>query len=290
MRPTAAIAIRSRTARTADRGSRFPRHPLRPRRDDDGAVRHVSGVPARIRGRQRSAVPRATQRVSGVRPASGVARVRRCANRRRGPVGGSRRSAALRADCRRQGYRRVSSGVRRDVGGCGPDASRTKAPRGEAARGHGRGSWRGRHARCRGRRGAAAADVGGAADRGDAQTPGPRTRRIGRSAQSHHRAVPAVFAAASPAPRRSGPSARHDLRQSVRRANRANQRRGDPSPRQHRRPLSAARPRHRDARRRFGRHHHRRPPDDAAALAPDAAASDRARAQCVAVLCVRRHC
>jgi membrane protein implicated in regulation of membrane protease activity len=35
-----------------------------------------------------------------------------------------------------------------------------------------RGLWRGRRARHRGRRGAAAADVGGAADRGAAQTPG----------------------------------------------------------------------------------------------------------------------
>ena len=46
------------------------RHSLRPRRDDDGAVRDVPGVPARVRRRRRSPLPRAAERLSGLRPAA----------------------------------------------------------------------------------------------------------------------------------------------------------------------------------------------------------------------------
>ena len=92
------------------------RRPLRPRGDDDGAVRDVRGVPARVRrpgDRRFHAQPNACP-VCGPRLAP-ARRRRRSRSHVDDPVAAAARGAARRADRRDQGPRRVSPRVRRDL-------------------------------------------------------------------------------------------------------------------------------------------------------------------------------
>ena len=58
------------------------RRPLRPAADDDGRLRDVRGLPRRVRGPGRPALPRPAERLPGVRAAAGAARSRRVAGAR----------------------------------------------------------------------------------------------------------------------------------------------------------------------------------------------------------------
>ena len=97
---TAATATRSRTARTAGRASRSrPTSRTTARATTMAPFEMCPALPARIRGRRRSAVSRAAERVSGVRPAA-----RRCARRRRAAS-----TLTMRSRGRAGARRRVSS-------------------------------------------------------------------------------------------------------------------------------------------------------------------------------------
>ena len=81
-----------------------PRHPVRPAADDDGGLRHVRRVPGRVRGSAGPPLPRAAQRVPGLRAAGAAARARRrggrdgrCRARRRRRTCSTARSSRSRA-------------------------------------------------------------------------------------------------------------------------------------------------------------------------------------------------
>ena len=97
IRPTAGIATRSSTARTAARATRSPaRLPYDRATHQHGGVRAVPGVPRRIPRAARSPLPRGAQRLPGLRPAARAARCARdgrCAASIRSP----RRCARSRA-------------------------------------------------------------------------------------------------------------------------------------------------------------------------------------------------
>ena len=230
------------------------RRSLRPRRDDDGAVPDVPGVPPRIHGPVEPTLPRPAERLPGLR-----ADARRCTRtsatsspsttRSRRPP---RRSRG-RPDRRGEGPRRLSPGLRRD------DADavarlRARKHRDEkplavmvadlaAADGD----------RAGGRRGAPAADVGRASDRRDAASARARgSPRTSRRAT----AMIGVFLPYTPLHHLlladAGAPAGDDLGQPVRGADRVSERRRGGAAVGHRGPLPDARPRDRHARRRLG--------------------------------------
>ena len=108
---------------------------VRPAELDDGGVRAVRGVPARIRGPARPPVPRAAQCLPGLRPAPrALGRGRAAAGRsRRGTTGGRGPHRGGR-DRRREGPRRVPSRGRRAQRWRGAPVARDEGPRGEAVR------------------------------------------------------------------------------------------------------------------------------------------------------------
>ena len=134
-------------------GPRFTivtRRPVRPAAHDDGGLRDVRGVPGRVRRPGRPALPRAAQRLPGLRAAAFDA------GRGRG------RGAAERGDPRRQGARRLPPRLPGRRRGGGRAAARAQAPRGPAVRADGAGRRDRAGARRPRRR---AAHLAGAADR-----------------------------------------------------------------------------------------------------------------------------
>ena len=110
-----------------------PLGPLRPAEHDDGRLPALRGLPPRVRGPARPALPCRAELLCRLRAAADDAA--------RGGGG----AAARRADPRGQGARRLPPRLRRGRRGRGRPAARTQAPRGEAVRdpdGRARSRWR----------------------------------------------------------------------------------------------------------------------------------------------------
>ena len=250
-------------------GPRFTitsRRSLRPAAHDDGALRHVPVVRARIPRPGRPALPCPARCLPGLRAGPRPARRGRGAARR-----GRRDRRGARAHPRRQGRRAEGAGgipprLRRAQRPGRRAAAGLEAPRGEALRGHG-GQRRLALALCaRGRGLARASRIERAPHRAARQAPRLRrgARRAWRAASARSgRCSPtrrcsgsssSRRAARRPVPRgseeRAGPPARDDERQSRRRAAGDGQRRGRAPARRHRGRLRGPRPRHRRALRR----------------------------------------
>ena len=176
-----------------------------------------AGLPRRVRGPGRPALPRPADRLPGLRAARaarwrGRRRGRRRSRRRSGR--GGRACAAGRRDRRGQGPRRLPPRLPRRRRGRGRAAARPQAPRGQAVRADGR-----RRSRRRARWSRSSAAEGScswrrarpivlAPRRADA-----RGRPVGRPGRAGARRDAAVHAAAPSPDRRRGRAARHDERQ-----------------------------------------------------------------------------
>ena len=88
-----------------------PRRALRPPGDDHGRLPDVPRLPARVRGRDRPALPRAADRLPGLRSEAAPRRARRPAARRRGPAHAGGPGAARQPDRRGQGAWRLPPGL-----------------------------------------------------------------------------------------------------------------------------------------------------------------------------------